>query len=71
MVVIHYTRLAFNMLRLFIDLVNNERHFVFFCRGTTQLDDAEVIALYDGTHVPLADMNTFYGTVSSYSIKHL
>ena len=33
-------------------------------RGTTKLSDTEVFALYDGTHVPLDDMNTFYGTVS-------
>ena len=33
-------------------------------RGTTKLSDTEVIALYDGTHVSLEEMNTFYGTVS-------
>lgn len=31
-------------------------------RGTAQLSDSEVMAQYDGTHVPLQDMNTFYGT---------
>ena len=39
-----------------------------FCRGTAQLSDSEVMAQYDGTHVPLQDMNTFYGTVSRTTI---
>ena len=39
--------------------------YILCDRGTTKLSDDEVFALYDGTHVPLEDMNTFYGTVSS------
>ncbi|XP_052217507.1 5'-nucleotidase domain-containing protein 3-like isoform X2 [Dreissena polymorpha] len=31
-------------------------------RGTTQLSDNETIELYNGTHVPIEDMNTFYGS---------
>ncbi|XP_052784344.1 5'-nucleotidase domain-containing protein 3-like isoform X2 [Mya arenaria] len=31
-------------------------------RGTTQLSDTEVLELYQGTHVPIEDMNTFYGS---------
>ncbi|XP_060583204.1 5'-nucleotidase domain-containing protein 3-like [Ruditapes philippinarum] len=30
-------------------------------RGTTKLSDNEVLELYKGTHVPISDMNTFYG----------
>ncbi|KAL4220609.1 5'-nucleotidase domain-containing protein 3 [Mactra antiquata] len=30
-------------------------------RGTTKLSDREVLEMYHGTHVPIEDMNTFYG----------
>lgn len=31
-----------------------------------KVSDEEVIKLYDGTHVALESMNTFYGLVRSY-----
>ncbi|KAJ8310729.1 hypothetical protein KUTeg_012594 [Tegillarca granosa] len=40
-------------------------------RGLTQVPDREVIALYDGTHVSLEDMNTFYGTGPMYQLVDL
>ncbi|XP_053404307.1 5'-nucleotidase domain-containing protein 3-like isoform X2 [Mercenaria mercenaria] len=37
-------------------------------RGTTKLSDMEVLDLYKGTHVPISDMNTFYGTGPLYQL---
>ena len=33
-------------------------------RGTTPVGDEEVLSIYEGTHVGIEDMNTFYGSVS-------
>jgi len=43
---------------------------MYVVRGTTQLSDTEVLDLYQGTHVPIEDMNTFYGTVSCVDPLH-
>lgn len=53
-------------------LIKSDLHLcIISCfRGLTQVPDREVIALYDGTHVSLEDMNTFYGTVSILHIYY-
>lgn len=37
--------------------------FVFSCRGLHPVPDKEVIAMYEGSHVPLEIMSDFYGKV--------
>lgn len=49
---------AINTLYGFKDLT------VFIPRGLHPVPDEEVIAMYDGCHVPLENMSDFYGKVS-------
>lgn len=37
--------------------------YVFSCRGLQPVPDREVIAMYEGCHVPLEIMSDFYGKV--------
>ena len=37
----------------------------FFFRGLNPVPDKEVIAMYEGCHVPLENMSDFYGKVRS------
>lgn len=38
---------------------------VFMSRGLHPVPDEEVIAMYDGCHVPLENMSDFYGKVNN------
>lgn len=40
-----------------------ELKLVVFSRGLSVVPDEEVIAMYDGSHVPLEQMSDFYGKV--------
>ena len=55
---------------LYIVIFQPTSMFDYVVRGTTQLSDTEVLDLYQGTHVPIEDMNTFYGTVSCVDPLH-
>lgn len=41
-----------------------------FYRGLNPVPDEEVIAMYEGSHVPLEIMSDFYGKVSSSSCTY-
>lgn len=40
-----------------------ELKLMLFSRGLSVVPDEEVIAMYDGSHVPLEQMSDFYGKV--------
>lgn len=40
-----------------------ELKLIMFSRGLSVVPDEEVIAMYDGSHVPLEQMSDFYGKV--------